>query len=354
MIRPRTSRSRLSLIGALFLFLTLVAAACGSDSSEETTEETATTAAPGAEGERPAPEKEKITVGLPVLTPAWVPLYLANAEGYFAEEGIEVELVHFQGGSEVVSGIVSGSVDMAVGALAELALGYEAGQPLKGLYGAFNMPVFEFYAVDGIDSVEAGKGKAWGITRAGSSTDFLTRFVIEEAGLNPSSDVNIVQGGRSAERMAAMAAGQIDVNIFAPPETFIAEEAGYKKILTLADVLPEYPYGVTYASESFISDNPGTVEAFLRGLVRGIETVQADPELAAQVIVDVVEIEEKYALETVESFVDQYAADGALPNEDDLATFWEIGVKNGTVKAPIATEDIFDLTWMDSFDEWRP
>jgi len=49
-----------------------------------------------------------------------------------------------------------------------------------------------------------------------------------------------VQAGDSPTRLAAMQAGQLDVNIFAPPDTFVAAERGYTRILRQKDLAPDY------------------------------------------------------------------------------------------------------------------
>lgn len=300
------------------------------------------------------PEKTDITIGLPVTTSTFLPLYLADEEGFFEEEGLNVEIVAFRGGTDLVRGMVAGAVDVGVTSLAGVSVGIAADQPIKVFYGGFNMVVFDWYAVPEIESIEDAKGKRFGVTRVGSSTDFLTRYALETQGLNPDTDVQIVQGGGSVERLAAMEAGQIDVNIFATPEKFMAEDAGFKPILRQKDIAEDYPFHVFFATEDFIENNPNSIRALLRGFVRGVRVAKADRERSIEVLVDRVGMEESYAARGYDDFIDNIYEDGRLPSEEGMKAFWDIGIQSGEFEESWPEERYFDPTFVESYDEWKP
>src|SRR5262249_15997553 len=95
-------------------------------------------------------EQPRINVGIISGTATFVPLYLAVDDGLFAREGLQVELLPFRGGSDLIKAVVAGSADVGVVSLAEVASGIAAGQPLKAFYGGFNVPAFDWYAVPSI------------------------------------------------------------------------------------------------------------------------------------------------------------------------------------------------------------
>lgn len=106
-----------------------------------------------------------ITVDLPVTTLTVLPIYLADKEGLFKKHGLNVKLVTFHGGTDLVRGMIAGAVDVGVTALAGVSLGIAAGQPIKAFYGGFNMGVFEWYATKDIKTIKETKGKRFGVTR---------------------------------------------------------------------------------------------------------------------------------------------------------------------------------------------
>ena len=212
------------------------------------------------------PEKTDVTIGLPVTTSTFLPLYLAQEEGYFKNQGLNVKIVPFHGGTEMVRAMLAGSVDVGVTALRGVTLGIKAQQPIKVFYGGFDMALFDWYAAKNIKSLADTKGKRFGVSRIGSSTDFLTRYALKKSGIDP-KDVKIVQGGGSVPRLAAMDAGQLDVNILASPEKFIAADKGYNLVYKQTQIAPDYPFHVFFAPQDFLKKNPNTVKALLRGFV---------------------------------------------------------------------------------------
>jgi ABC-type nitrate/sulfonate/bicarbonate transport system substrate-binding protein len=224
---------------------------------------------------------------------------------------------------------------------------------LRVFYGGFNMAVFDWYAVKGIKSMADTKGKRFGISRIGSSTDLLTRYALKVSGVDPKS-VKIVQGGGSSPRLAAMEAGQIDVNIFAPPDKFIAADKGYNLIFRQRDIAPDYPFHVFFATQDFIKSHPNTITALLRGVVRGIRTAKADKKLSEKVLVAQVGISPKYAGRTYDDFIDKVYEDGRLPSDKGMKTFWDLGLMSGKYKSAWPKSRYLDPTYINSYAKWKP
>jgi NitT/TauT family transport system substrate-binding protein len=301
-----------------------------------------------------APEKKKVTIGLPVTTSTFLPLYLAEQEGFFKTEGVDVQIVAFRGGTDLVRGLVAGAVDIAVGAFAEALVGIESGQRIKVFYGGFNMAVFDWYAVPRIKSFDQVKGARFGVTTFGSSTDFLTRYALATRGLDPERDVKIIQGGGSGPRMAAMEAGQLDVNIFATPEKFVAADRGYNLILRQTDLAEDYPFHVFYARQSLIDKNPDTIRSVLRGFVKGVRLAKADKDRSVKLLVEKIGLNAAYAVRGYDEFIGKIYEDGRLPSEAGMKAFWEMGIRNGTYKEPWPKNRYWVGTFHDTFNEWKP
>jgi len=273
-------------------------------------------------------EQPRLKIGIISVTATYVPLYLAVDDGLFAKEGLQVELLPFRGGSDLIKAVVAGSADVGVVSLAEVASGIAAGQPLKAFYGGFNVPAFDWYAVSSIHSLADAKGKRFGVTQYGSSTDFLTRYALASNGIDPAKDVQIVQGGDSPTRLAAMQAGQIDVNIFAAPDSFVAAARGYTRILRQKDLAPDYPYHVFGAKR----DKP-------RALAAIVKRIQMDPQ---------------YAGPTYDDLIDYLFEDGRLPSEQGLEAFFAMGIKAGRFTERWPRERYWTPTFADTYAQWKP
>lgn len=308
--------------------------------------------APDEGGSTNPPELERVRIGLPVAASTFLPLYLAEEEGFFEAEGIDAEMVVFRGGSDLVRAVVAGSVDIGVTSLAGVTVGISAGQPLKAFWAGYNLPAFDWYAVPAISSLAEVKGKRFGITRYGSSTDFLTRYILASNGLDPDRDVQIIQGGDSPMRLAAMQAGQLDVNIFNPPETFIAEERGYQLLLRQRSLAEDYPFHVFFATETFLSEQSELIEAILRAHVRGVRLTKNDKPRALRTIE--ARSGPAYAERTYDAIIPYIHEDGRLPSDRGLQVFFEMGIQAGRFSETWPLEKFWTPTYRNSMDEWMP
>lgn len=310
--------------------------------------------APNTSASPSAIEKTHLNVGLVSTTATYLPLYVAVDQGLFAKEGLQVDLLNFRGGSDLIKALVAGSIDVGVVSLAEVTAGIDAGQPLKAFYAGFNVPAFSWYAIPSIKTIAEAKGKRFGVTQYGSSTDFLTRYALVANGLDPAKDVQIVQGGDSPTRLAAMKAGQLDVNVLAAPDTFVAADQGYRKIFSQKDLAPDYPYHTFCATEAFIRDHPNTLKALLRGHIRGLRLAKQDKELAERSLVKRVKMDPKYIEPTYQDFIGYLYEDGRLPSEKGLQVFFDMGIRAGRFKQRWPQEKYWTPVFADTYDQWKP
>lgn len=297
-------------------------------------------------------EKASLKIGLAVETPAFLPVYLAQDQGIFKAQGLDVQLVTFRNGADLARAMISGAVDMASGALVEALVPIQEGQPLKVFYAGMNNSVMDWYAVKSINSIADAKGKRFGIASYGSLTDFVTRYALHKNGLDPQTDVKIVAGGSSSARLAAMDAGQLDVNLLIPPAKFIAAEKGYNKILSQSDIAPDYPYEVFYAPSDFLSKNPETVKAFLRAFSKGADMAKSNRDLSIQVIEKRTGVEAKYAALSYDEIIKQIYADGRLPSAEGMKSFWDISILSGSYTEAMPESAWLDRTFLDSYAVW--
>src|SRR5262249_60061744 len=139
-------------------------------------------------------------------------LYAAEQLGYFKGEGLTAQFSDFEGGAEVTTAMVGGSIDFAGTYVERPMILAEKGFGAKNLVAVLNRnPIFlvvrkNLTATD----VKSLKGTKLGMTRAGSATDLALRALLRDAGLEPDRDVAVIAVGSSTSAAAALRAGQID------------------------------------------------------------------------------------------------------------------------------------------------
>src|SRR5262249_49926715 len=184
-----------------------------------------------------APEKKDIKLGVggaPALY--YLPLALTERLGYFKEQGLNVEVNDFKGGSQSLTALVGGSADVVTGAyehtLRMEAEGQGVGAVIElGRYPGIALAVKKDRA-DKIKTVGDLKGAKIGVTAPGSSTNMIVWYLMAKAGLKP-DDASFVGVGTGAGAVAAIQKGEIDAIANIDPVMAKLELGG--DIVTLAE-----------------------------------------------------------------------------------------------------------------------
>lgn len=209
----------------------------------------------------------------------YLPLTIAEQLGYFKDEGLEVTISDFAGGSAALRSVVGGSADVVSGA-------YEHTISLQGKKQFFQAFVLQGKLPQislGVATVKAAgykspkdlKGMKIGVSAPGSSTNNLVKQMLVKAGLK-SADVSIVGVGTGAGAIAALKSGQIDAISNVDPVMTKLEQDGAVKIVadtrtskgTEAVWGAPLPAGCLYAPIEFVQKNPNTVQALTNAIVR--------------------------------------------------------------------------------------
>lgn len=232
-------------------------------------------------------------------------MYVAEKNGLFADEGIDLEIVELQSGVDGVSAVVSGSAqfaDMGLDDLATLAQeGEESLVMTHNLVGrvTFTLVMNPDVARDkGVtrespieDRYAALEGLTLGVTSPGAASDKYLRHYLRSAGLDPERDAEIIAIGDGASLLAALETGQIDAYQLSPPTPYVAEQEGFGTVLIdgPAGDVPEFKdfvYTGFAVNRAWAEENPRTAQAFSRALNAGMERVAADTAAASAEIVD--------------------------------------------------------------------
>jgi NitT/TauT family transport system substrate-binding protein len=200
---------------------------------------------------------------------------VAQEEGLFRKNGLEVELVHIASTSRAIQTMLAG----------ELAYTYMDGRnsvqaALKGadvviLAGVANRLVFSFMARPEIKSFNDLKGKKIGITRLGSSTHSVTLWVMNKVGLKP-EEYQMLQLVDVPNIFTAIVAGQIEAGALSPPTNFRARKAGLTELMDLTKEGPEYVSVAIGSTRSFVKANEEMTRRFIRGYSEGVSFLKAN------------------------------------------------------------------------------
>lgn len=271
-------------------------------------------------------EDVHIAVGGKALT-YYLPLSVAELLGYFDDEGLNVKVSDFAGGSKALQAVVGGSAHVVSGAF-EHTLNL---QSKKQYYRAFALqgraPMIGLGVstkVKDYSGPQDLKGMKVGVTAPGSSTNMLINFFLAQNGLK-ADDVAIVGVGGGSGAVSALRSGQIDAISNVDPVISTLEHSGDIELITdtrsVADTKTIFggnmPAGCLYAPERFLESNPGVAQALTNAIVRADKWIHStDPDE----IVDT--MPESYLLGNREVYlaavtnsIDGLSPDGLIPED---------------------------------------
>jgi len=244
-----------------------------------------------------APERKDVKLGVggaPALY--YLPLAVTERLGYFKEQGLNVEISDFKGGSQSLTALVGGSAHVVTGAYEHTIRMQVKGQDIVavlelGRYPGIVLAVKKDRMAK-IKSVAGLKGARIGVTAPGSSTHMITWYLMTKAGLK-TDDASFIGVGTGASAIAAIQRGEIDAISNIDPVIAKLESTGDIVVLeetrttegTTKVLGGPMSAAVLYMKRDFIASNPNTVQALVNALYKGLKWLEkATPEEVAAAV----------------------------------------------------------------------
>lgn len=235
-------------------------------------------------------EMTKVTLNEVAHSIFYAPMYVAIEEGYFEEEGIDLELVCGFGADKTMTAVISGEAEIgfmgseaSIYTYAEGATDYVVNfAQLTQRAGNFlvareEMPDFTWEDLKG-HLVLGG--------RKGGMPEMVFEYILKENGIDPEADLEINQSIDFGSTAAAFAEDQGDFTVeFEPGATTLESEGKGYVVASLGEDSGYVPYTAFSAKQSYIDENPDVIQGFTDALQKGMDYVQAHtPEEIAAAI----------------------------------------------------------------------
>ncbi len=199
------------------------------------------------------------------------PLHVAVGEGYFAEEGIEVNVEIVNGSASVLQLLASGQADIGQPGPAPLLAARARDVDVVFLYNHFAKSVFGLVVPEESEAQgpEDLRGTVIGVGTADGAEVGFVRAMMTEAGMVEGTDYEFLAVGDGGTAAAALINGEVQAYAAASSDAAIISARGF----ALREITPE-PFFAYFgngwaAMREFIDANPEVIEGFGRALVRG-------------------------------------------------------------------------------------
>lgn len=253
--------------------------ACGSSSSSKS----GTGKSGSSQGSTPA--VQTLNVGQISKSVAFFPLYVAQKEGYFSAENLNVPSPPLLGtGAKVAAALVGGSIDVGAGVMTDAFNLANAGQSPKLVADLVNSYYVDIIVANNfsgppatapVDSrIQALVGKKIGITGPGSGTQALVDYLFHLVGKDASTQATLVNlGSGNSAAVDALKSHEVDALAFFQPVGQLAEALHVGQIYispAKGDVpgLAGATNGTVYTTASKASSKKSAIEAFIRAIAK--------------------------------------------------------------------------------------
>lgn len=293
---------------------------------------------------------------------SYAPLYYAQAEGYYAEQGIEIEFVEFTKQSDAVAALASGQIDVSGGVLDVATLtAISEGTGLKIVadkgyvdptstcpYGAW-MVRNDLYASGELDDLNNIKGKKVVLTRAGFF-EYAMDKLLTPNGLSV-DDLEIVEMPAPA-RLEALQTGSIDIAQVGEPWITRTLDADAAKIwYPFETSQANAQYAVIWFGPSITQDNPEAGNRFMVAYLKAVQQynegkTERNVELMAEFIKSTPE-------DAAASCWQAFTKDGSI-NVDFVLDFQQWAIEKGYAERAMEADEFWDGSYLEYAQKQLP
>ena len=247
---------------------------------------------------------QKINVAYSSISGNVSPLWITQDKGFFRKYGLDVQAILIESGTTTAQALVAGDISFASVAGPAAIQSNLRGADVVMVAGVINTLIFQLYTERGITRPDQFKGKAVGVTRFGSATDFAMRYALDKYGIDATKEVSVLQLGNQPAQLAALEAGKVQGVMLSAPTSLRAKKMGFPMLADLQMLGLEYQHTSIATSRALIKSKPDLVRDFMRAYIEGIHYAKTHRKESMEVLAKYLRTDDKDLLDdTYESIL---------------------------------------------------
>lgn len=249
-----------------------------------------------------------VRVGLVQPATDFVPVFIAKEKGFYAEEGLDVEIV-FMGPSQAVTATINGDLQFNANLGTTLRAAFR-GAPARAILSLNRGPGFWLFSKPEIRSVGELAGQTVATGPAGSSPHTFMLFILGKFGL--AGKVNVLP--LASGEVAALTSGKVAAS-YANSDGYIhAQDAGFRKLLSFLDHIEQPTSGIGTSVE-MITNKPALVQGFVNATFRAMMFFKHNKSESVKLLARYQKRDENSAQRVYALDVDNFGGDGTVKCE---------------------------------------
>ena len=244
-----------------------------------------------------AQERPRLYLGASSKTLGYSPLWVATKQGFFDQQGLDVQLVLLRGVPMTLQALAAGSLHIGSGGPEPYIEASERGLDFVVTGGIINGMAQFLIAGKNYKTYEDLRGATLGTSSLSGGIITALREALKLKGLEYPRDYKllIVAGGSSAN-LAALQSGQIAATTVAVPLNYAAEEAGLNIIGRLSDAMPYFQTNALVVRRSWAEKNRPVMVRFMKAMVLTFRWMFENRDLAVEFLSKEMQLKPNYAL----------------------------------------------------------
>lgn len=292
---------------------------------------------------------------LPYLS--FAPFFIAQEEGYFAEQGLEVEFVRFQRSSEAIPALLQGELDVVSGAISfgllnaidrSSAIKLVADKGYAAVEGCADLTILGHKdLLTNLESKQISSG-----ARVVVNPLSIRGYILAEALAQydtTMTDIQVVDIPYPAV-IEAFADYSIDYVVATEPWTTRLLAQGNSVLLAAArDIQPDMQIGLVTYGPNFLTKAPDVGERFMTAYLQGVRQYnEGKTERNLEIIAQYTAL----PIDLLESICWGAMHNDGMINIESILTFQEWGVTTGAIDSPVAAEALFEPKFIDYANDY--
>jgi ABC-type nitrate/sulfonate/bicarbonate transport system substrate-binding protein len=244
-----------------------------------------------------------------------LPVWIAQHQGFFAAEGLDVAIELYEGVDEVTNRLRDGRAQLAYGITEHVVLDSEAGGFLEIVGGNVNKLPFSFVTGKNIRTPEDLRGKTVGVSSLEAGSSSLVMKLLSARGLEYPRDYRMRAVGPILARWEMLQSGEIDAGLQGAPLNYMAIDQGFPSLCEPRQEVPDFQFTSLNVDSRWAVTNRETIRQFMRAFVRAHHWFFANRAGVTPIAMAETRIAQNYA----ERAWDEYTADEIFPRDGDAS-----------------------------------
>jgi NitT/TauT family transport system substrate-binding protein len=265
----------------------------------------------------PAKAADRVIIGNVSRTIEQLPNYAATDKSFFAQEGIQGDIVLIGSTDTLVQALIAGQVNVAIVDPSAAINAIERGAALKIIGGTVPIAAYTLVGCPRYKTVKELKGTTIGVVSLVSGSTIFLREMLKANGLELNRDYSIVQGGPTTQRLLSLKGCNTSATMVLGGDLPRARELGFTEIARLQDYIPNLQFHSFIVDSHWAQANSQLTVRYLKAMLRAMRWVHAHKEESAELATKRTGIPLKYTRVTVEEYLAQgiISRDGSVNRE---------------------------------------